>query len=92
GRASFLRVPNHVSSHQLTTDYKTIAAYTPPAEKAASFQTEVSSDVNAEKLSIKYGAKVSLTNQALFALLNNCGPNYTEQWEIPVHVKTICGE
>ncbi|XP_078388738.1 little elongation complex subunit 2 isoform X2 [Cetorhinus maximus] len=92
GRALFLRVPNQASSHPLTTDYKTIAAFTPPTERASAFQSEVSSDANAEKLSAKYGAKVSLTNKALFTLLNNCGPNYTEQWEVPVHVKTICDE
>uniref|UniRef100_UPI00398E8EE3 little elongation complex subunit 2-like isoform X2 n=1 Tax=Pristiophorus japonicus TaxID=55135 RepID=UPI00398E8EE3 len=53
---------------------------------------DISGDVNAEKLSAKYGAKVCLTSQALFALLNNCGPNYTEPWEVPVRVKTVCGE
>ncbi|XP_067871284.1 little elongation complex subunit 2 [Heterodontus francisci] len=92
GRALFLRVPTSASSNQLTTDYKSMAAFTPPTVKASAFHSEISSDVNAEKLSAKYGAKVSLTSQALFALLNNCGPNYTEPWEIPVHVKTICGE
>ncbi|XP_078056303.1 little elongation complex subunit 2 isoform X2 [Mustelus asterias] len=92
GNVLFLRVPNQASWHQLTTDYKTLAAFTPPAEKAAAFHSDISSDANAEKLSVKYGAQVSLTSQALFTLLNNSGPNYTEQWEIPVHVKTICGE
>ncbi|XP_051898374.1 little elongation complex subunit 2 isoform X2 [Pristis pectinata] len=93
GRALYLRVPTIASSNQLTTDYKTITSFTPPsAVRASAFESDISCDVNAEKLSVKYGAKVSLTSRALFTLLNNCGPNYTEPWEIPVHVKTICGE
>ncbi|XP_067829402.1 little elongation complex subunit 2 [Heptranchias perlo] len=91
GNALFLRVPTPASSKQLTTDYKTIATFAPPITRAPAFESEISSDVNAEKLSVKYGATVSLTSQALFTLLNNCGPNYTEPWEVPVHVKTICG-
>ncbi|XP_078285886.1 little elongation complex subunit 2 isoform X2 [Rhinoraja longicauda] len=89
GRATYLRVPSAASAAQLTTDYKTIAAFTPPA---SAFESDISRDVNAEKLSVKYGAKLSLTSRALFTLLNNSGPKYSEPWELPVHVKTICGE
>ncbi|XP_072409245.1 little elongation complex subunit 2 isoform X2 [Chiloscyllium punctatum] len=92
GKASFLRVPTHVTLNQLSTDYKTITAFSPPSKRVAACQAEISNDENAEKLSVKYGAKVSLTSQALFTLLNNCAPNYTEPWEIPVHVKTVSGK
>ncbi|XP_069759019.1 little elongation complex subunit 2-like isoform X2 [Narcine bancroftii] len=93
GRALYLRVPTRAASIQLPTDYKTIASFIPPsAVRTSAFESDISSDVNAERLSVKYGAKVSLTSRALFTLLNNCGPNYTEPWEIPLHVKTICGE
>ncbi|XP_048376643.1 little elongation complex subunit 2 isoform X2 [Stegostoma tigrinum] len=92
GKASFLRVPTQATLDQLTTDYKTVAAFSPPTERASAFQAEISSDENAEKLSVKYGAKVSLTSQALFTLLNNCAPNYPEPWELPVHVKTVSGK
>ncbi|XP_072138307.1 little elongation complex subunit 2 isoform X2 [Mobula birostris] len=93
GQTLYLRVPTTATSNQLTTDYKTIASFTPPSGvRASAIESGISSDVNAQKLSVKYGAKVSLTRQALFTLLNNCGPKYTEPWEIPLHVKTICGE
>ncbi|XP_059801972.1 little elongation complex subunit 2 isoform X2 [Hypanus sabinus] len=93
GQTLYLRVPTIATSNQLTTDYKTITSFTPPsAVRASAIESGISNDVNAEKLSVKYGAKVSLTRQALFTLLNNCGPKYTEPWEIPIHVKTICGE
>ncbi|XP_032870645.1 little elongation complex subunit 2 isoform X2 [Amblyraja radiata] len=92
GRATYLRVPTAASAAQLTTDYKTIASFTPASARASAFESDISGDENAERLSVKYGAKLSLTSRALFTLLNNCGPKYTEPWELPVHVKTIHGE
>ncbi|NXX10317.1 ICE2 protein, partial [Podargus strigoides] len=76
---------------QLPTDYKTVTSIITPEKKASVMHNDISSDSNAEKLALKYCPQVVLSNQSLFALLNNHGLNYKEQWEIPVCVKTIAG-
>uniref|UniRef100_A0A6I8NTS1 Interactor of little elongation complex ELL subunit 2 n=1 Tax=Ornithorhynchus anatinus TaxID=9258 RepID=A0A6I8NTS1_ORNAN len=48
---------------------------------------DISKDPNAEKLALKYHPQVALNSRSLFTLLNNHGPEYKEQWEIPVCVK-----
>ncbi|KAG8440293.1 hypothetical protein GDO86_006161 [Hymenochirus boettgeri] len=59
------------------------------AEKAAILHTSVISDANAAKLASKYSPQVVLTSHTLYTLLNNHGPDYKEQWEIPLRVETI---
>ncbi|KAM9093385.1 little elongation complex subunit 2 isoform 3-T16 [Megaptera novaeangliae] len=50
---------------------------------------DISKDPNAEKLVARYHPQIALTSQALFTLLNNHGPSYKEQWEIPVCIQVI---
>lgn len=52
----------------------------------------ISSDSNAETLSARYEPHVCLTRDALFRLLNNHGPDFGEQWEVPVWVKLNPGK
>ncbi|XP_004629010.1 little elongation complex subunit 2 [Octodon degus] len=65
----------------------------PPAESpqqiAEAVHYDISKDPNAEKLVSRYHPQIALTSQALFTLLNNHGPDYREQWEIPVCVQVI---
>ncbi|XP_060030390.1 little elongation complex subunit 2 isoform X2 [Erinaceus europaeus] len=56
---------------------------------AAALHDDISNDPNAEKLVSRYHPHIALTSQSLFTLLNNHGPNYKEQWEIPVCVQVI---
>lgn len=56
-----------------------------------SLQT-ISTDRNAETLSARYEPQVCLTRDALFRLLNNHGPDFGEQWEVPVWVKLNQGQ
>ncbi|KGL77290.1 NMDA receptor-regulated protein 2, partial [Tinamus guttatus] len=74
---------------QLPVDYKTVSSIITPEKKASIMHSDISSDSNAEKLALKYCPQVVLSSQSLFALLNNHGVNYREQWEVPVCVKMI---
>ncbi|XP_062440204.1 little elongation complex subunit 2 isoform X2 [Rhea pennata] len=74
---------------QLPVDYKTVASIISPEEKASIMHSDISTDSNAEKLALKYCPHVVLSNRSLYALLNNHGLNYKEQWEIPVCIKMI---
>lgn len=56
-----------------------------------SLQT-ISSDSNAETLSARYKPHVCLTRDAMFRLLSNHGPDFGEQWEVPVWVKLNPGK
>nr|XP_045016836.1 little elongation complex subunit 2 isoform X2 [Jaculus jaculus] len=58
-------------------------------EKVEALRCDISKDVNAEKLVSRYRPHIVLTSQSLFTLLNNHGPGYREQWEIPVTVQLI---
>ncbi|XP_023365904.1 little elongation complex subunit 2 isoform X1 [Otolemur garnettii] len=59
-------------------------------EKTAEvMEFDISKDPNAEKLVSRYHPHIALTSQSLFTLLNNHGPDYKEQWEIPVCVQMI---
>lgn len=51
------------------------------------FLQKISSDTNAEKLCSRYEPHVCLTRDALVRLLDNHGPDFQEQWELPVCVK-----
>ncbi|NXX43957.1 ICE2 protein, partial [Tricholaema leucomelas] len=84
GRTDFPSMPV-----QLPTDYQTVTSVITPEKKASVMHDDISSDSNAEKLALKYGPQVVLSNQSLFTLLNNHGLNYKEQWEIPVCIKKV---
>ncbi|KAM5293142.1 little elongation complex subunit 2 [Ctenodactylus gundi] len=60
-----------------------------PEQAAEAMHADISSDPNAEKLVSRYHPQIALTSQSLFTLLNNHGPGYKEQWEIPVCVQVI---
>ncbi|XP_054974260.1 little elongation complex subunit 2 isoform X2 [Sorex araneus] len=60
-----------------------------PEQTAAAVHDDISNDPNAEKLVSRYHPHVALTSQSLFTLLNNHGPDYKEQWEIPVCIQLI---
>ncbi|XP_066885850.1 little elongation complex subunit 2 isoform X2 [Kogia breviceps] len=60
-----------------------------PEQTAAAMHYDISKDPNAEKLVARYHPQIALTSQALFTLLNNHGPSYKEQWEIPVCIQVI---
>ncbi|XP_070619143.1 little elongation complex subunit 2 isoform X2 [Erythrolamprus reginae] len=60
-----------------------------PEGRAAHLHNDISTDPNAEKLAAKYCPQVVLTGESLYALLNNHGLDYNQQWELPVSVKTV---
>ncbi|XP_069315369.1 little elongation complex subunit 2 [Eulemur rufifrons] len=60
-----------------------------PEKTAEAMHYDISKDPNAEKLVSRYHPQIALTSQSLFTLLNNHGPNYKEQWEIPVCIQII---
>uniref|UniRef100_A0A3Q4AK46 Little elongation complex subunit 2 C-terminal domain-containing protein n=1 Tax=Mola mola TaxID=94237 RepID=A0A3Q4AK46_MOLML len=72
---------------QLASDYQSVSSVNPPAKKAKEMHATISGDSNAEKLSARYEPHVCLTRDALVRLLDNHGPNFAEQWEVPVVVK-----
>ena len=47
----------------------------------------ISEDENAERLAIKYGAHVVISSSSLQCLIDNNGPLFQRQWEMPVIVK-----
>ncbi|XP_029430782.1 little elongation complex subunit 2 isoform X2 [Rhinatrema bivittatum] len=85
-KASFLFMPTQI---QLSIDYTTVSTFSSSEKRAAEQHKDIQSDPNIEKLALKYCPQIVLTAQALFALLNNHGLNYKEQWEIPVCVKML---
>ncbi|KAG7522926.1 little elongation complex subunit 2 [Solea senegalensis] len=72
---------------QLASDYQAVSSENPPAKKAKDMHATVSSDGNAEKLSAHYEPHVCMTRDALVKLLDNCGPDFREPWELPVWIK-----
>ncbi|EHB01330.1 NMDA receptor-regulated protein 2 [Heterocephalus glaber] len=60
-----------------------------PEQIAEAMHYEINKDPNAEKLVSRYHPQIALLSQSLFTLLNNHGPDYKEQWEIPVCVQVI---
>ncbi|XP_007956478.1 little elongation complex subunit 2 [Orycteropus afer afer] len=79
--------PSMPAKLQLTKDH--IAAIETPEQVATAMHDDISKDPNAEKLVSRYHPQIALTSQSLFTLLNNYGPSYKEQWEIPVCVQLI---
>ncbi|XP_017387408.1 little elongation complex subunit 2 isoform X1 [Cebus imitator] len=60
-----------------------------PEQTAEAMHYDISKDPNAEKLVSRYHPQIAITSQSLFTLLNNHGPTYKEQWEIPVFIQVI---
>ncbi|KAM7396738.1 hypothetical protein PAMP_019755 [Pampus punctatissimus] len=77
---------------QLASDYQSVSSENPPAKKAKDMHATISSDSNAEKLCARYEPHVCLTRDALVRLLDNHGPDFGEQWELPVWVKSNHGK
>ncbi|KAK2842279.1 hypothetical protein Q5P01_012479 [Channa striata] len=77
---------------QLASDYQSVSSANPPAKKAKDMHATISSDGNAEKLCSHYEPHVCLTRDALVRLLDNHGPDFGEQWELPVLVKLNPGK
>lgn len=73
----------------LTSDYSTISSHTPPAKKAKELHASISNDNNAERLCTCYAPHVCLTREALVQLLDNNGPGFRDEWELPVLIKSI---
>ncbi|XP_055011544.1 little elongation complex subunit 2 isoform X2 [Boleophthalmus pectinirostris] len=73
---------------QLASDYQTVSSLCPPAKKAKELHASVSSDTNAARLCSGYEPHVCLTHEALVQLLNNHGPDFRDEWELPVLIKT----
>ncbi|KAG8576169.1 hypothetical protein GDO81_009790 [Engystomops pustulosus] len=76
----------------LPTMYKKVIQMLSPKKKADRIQENVTLDPNISKLVPKYCPQVVLTSQALFTLLNNHAPGFSEQWEIPLCVRTMDGK
>ncbi|XP_034032372.1 little elongation complex subunit 2 isoform X2 [Thalassophryne amazonica] len=72
---------------QLASDYHSVSSETLPAKKAKDIYATISCDSNAEKLCSHYQPHICLTQQALLRLLDNHGPEFGQQWELPVWVK-----
>lgn len=70
------------------SDYATVSSHTPPAKKAKELHASISKDSNAERLCSSYEPHVCLTKEALIQLLNNHGPDFREEWELPVLIKS----
>ncbi|MED6249525.1 hypothetical protein ATANTOWER_015602 [Ataeniobius toweri] len=77
---------------QLASDYHSVSSANPPAKKAKDKHAMISSDGNVEKLCAYYEPHVCLTRDALVRLLDNHGPDFGDQWELPVLVKVTPGK
>uniref|UniRef100_A0A5F9CIT2 Interactor of little elongation complex ELL subunit 2 n=1 Tax=Oryctolagus cuniculus TaxID=9986 RepID=A0A5F9CIT2_RABIT len=78
--------PSMPAKLQLSKDDPTIQT---PEQTAEAMHYDISKDPNAEKLVARYQPQIALTSRSLFTLLNNHGPDYKEQWEIPVCIQVI---
>ncbi|XP_059190269.1 little elongation complex subunit 2 isoform X2 [Centropristis striata] len=77
---------------QLASDYQSVSSEHPPAKKAKDMHATISSDSNAKSLCAHYEPHVCLTRDALVRLLDNHGPDFGEQWELPVSIKLNPGK
>ncbi|XP_077329058.1 little elongation complex subunit 2 [Lithobates pipiens] len=91
GSVNFVKVKFPTDDIVLASSYKKVSQTMSPVRKAGRLHKSVTSDPNISKLVSKYCPQVVLSMQALYTLLNNHGPVYDEQWEIPVRVETING-
>ncbi|CAO2634456.1 Little elongation complex subunit 2 [Lemmus lemmus] len=92
GSAKFVKTsfPSMPVKLQLSKDG--MSSIETPQQRAEAMHYDISKDPNAEKLVSRYHPQIALTSQALFTLLNNHGPSYKEQWEIPVCVQMVTVE
>ncbi|XP_006141825.1 little elongation complex subunit 2 [Tupaia chinensis] len=79
--------PSMPAKLQLSKD--NLSAIETPEQTAEAMHYDISKDPNAEKLVSRYHPQIAITSQSLFTLLNNHGPSYKEQWEIPVCIQVI---
>ncbi|XP_042351564.1 little elongation complex subunit 2 isoform X2 [Plectropomus leopardus] len=77
---------------QLASDYQSVSSENPPAKKAKDMHAAISGDSNAKSLSAHYEPHVCLTRDALVRLLDNHGPDFREQWELPVRIESNPGK
>uniref|UniRef100_A0A250Y6E3 Little elongation complex subunit 2 n=1 Tax=Castor canadensis TaxID=51338 RepID=A0A250Y6E3_CASCN len=89
GNVKFVKTvfPSMPAKLQLSKD--DMSSVEMPKQTAEAMHYDISKDPNAEKLVSRYHPQIALTSQSLFTLLNNHGPSYKEQWEIPVCVQVI---
>ncbi|KAM5172618.1 little elongation complex subunit 2 isoform 2-T2 [Mantella aurantiaca] len=88
GSVNFVKVKFPTDDILLPTSNNKVSNAMSPKRKARRLHKNVTSDPNISKLVSKYCPQVVLTVQALYTLLNNHGPVYNEQWEIPIRVET----
>ncbi|XP_047398336.1 little elongation complex subunit 2 isoform X2 [Sciurus carolinensis] len=89
GNVKFVKTvfPSMPAKLQLSKD--NMSSIETPEQRAEAMHYDISKDPNAEKLVSRYHPQIALTSQSLFTLLNNHGPSYKEQWEIPVCIQVI---
>ncbi|XP_061102271.1 little elongation complex subunit 2 [Conger conger] len=93
GNVMMVELPKKLHQNvPLPEDYQPVSSVTLPVKKASLMHTDISNDPNAAKLYATYEPHVCVTRQAFLTLLNNPGPEYPEQWEIPVWVRMTTGE
>ncbi|XP_052043873.1 little elongation complex subunit 2 isoform X3 [Apodemus sylvaticus] len=92
GSAKFVKTAFPSMPVKLQLSKEDMSSIEIPKQKAEAMHCDISKDLNAEKLVSRYHPQIALTSQALFTLLNNHGPSYKEQWEIPVCVQMIAVE
>lgn len=92
GSAKFVKTAFPSMPVKLQLSKEDMSSIETPQQKAEVMHCDISKDPNAEKLVSRYHPQIALTSQALFTLLNNHGPSYKEQWEIPVCVEMIAVE
>ncbi|GAB1294393.1 Little elongation complex subunit 2 [Apodemus speciosus] len=92
GSAKFVKTAFPSMPVKLQLSKEDMSSIETPKQKAEAMHCDISKDPNAEKLVSRYHPQIALTSHALFTLLNNHGPSYKEQWEIPVCVQMIAVE
>ncbi|XP_017451415.1 little elongation complex subunit 2 isoform X3 [Rattus norvegicus] len=92
GSAKFVKTAFPSMPVKLQLSKEDMSSIENPQQQAEAMHCDISKDPNAEKLVSRYHPQIALTSQALFTLLNNHGPSYKEQWEIPVCVQMIAVE
>lgn len=89
GNAKFVKTVLPLMPVKLQLSKDDISSTETPQQKAEAMHYDISKDPNAQKLASRYHPQIALTSQSLFTLLNNHGPSYKEQWEIPVCVHMV---
>ncbi|OCT89436.1 little elongation complex subunit 2 isoform X2 [Xenopus laevis] len=89
GTAPFVKLKFPASEIDLSASFSKVFKKLPPEKKATFQHASLITDPNVANLAVKYSPQVVLTSQVLYTLLNNHGPSYVNQWEIPLRVETI---